>query len=293
MNPNQLPAPAAEKFRSLVQAANDANALARSTLGSLDTLQDRLGEAQNLADSASDDIRAGKAKEHVASVQKQLEHLREVFQRRQAEHAQAQQIVNQVDLWLGRLHPEETRLEMVKPAAPDLREGETVAQAVDRIRKAISEAEAELAQTRRAPPPRGDLRSLAAEIVIARSRKGRPRLRCDPKQGLLVEWNNPESWSAGSVDDYVNLLAWLSPEVMAEKLFQEIDAQLKPEGGLSFAERETKLNQLVRQLDRLQREEESLIEMAAVQGLAIARRMHAAPSAILGVRILSSRQAAA
>jgi hypothetical protein len=28
---------------------------------------------------------------------------------------------------------------------------------------------------------------------------------------------------------------------MAEKLFQEIDAQLKPEGGLSFADRDTAL----------------------------------------------------
>jgi hypothetical protein len=81
------------------------------------------------------------------------------------------------------------------------------------------------------------------------------------------------------------LLAWLNPEAMTEKLFEEIDNQLKTDGALSGPEREQKIHQLTAKVNRLARDEESLIEAAMVQGLAMARRINAPPGAVLGVKI--------
>jgi hypothetical protein len=186
MNPNQLPPQAQEKFRNLALAAADASALAQSTLGSLDALQTRMGEAQNLAYSASDDIRAGKAREAVESLKRQAEVLTEVFQRRQAEHAAAMQICNQVDLWVGKLEPS-TRLESVEPGSPTLQNGESVSQAIERIRSELAEVEKALHQTRQRPLPAEDLRIMAARHVAGRAAKGKPRLWCQHDR-LRVEF---------------------------------------------------------------------------------------------------------
>jgi hypothetical protein len=79
------------------------------------------------------------------------------------------------------------------------------------------------------------------------------------------------------------LLAWLNPEAMTEKLFEGIDNQLKTDGALSGPEREQKIHQLTAKVNRLARDEESLIEAAMVQGMA--RRINAPPGAVLGVKI--------
>jgi hypothetical protein len=287
MNPNQLPPPAAEKFRNLSLAAADAEALAQTTLAAIDSAQSRMGDAQNLADSASDDVRAGKARENVESLQRQIELLREVFTRRQAEHAMAAQVVAQCEFWLGKLTPE-TRLDLVEPGPPPaLRDGETVAQAIDRIRNEIQEVEREIHTARLAPLPKQELRELAATWVAQRVARGRPRLRFTEKEGLVIQCGHPQAWSAGSTEELIDTLAWYNPDHFANRLFQEIDRQLKAADGdaLSGEERQRKITQLTARRYRLEADEESLVEQAAMQGFAIARRMNASPSVVLGVKV--------
>jgi uncharacterized phage infection (PIP) family protein YhgE len=290
MNPSSLPPQAQEKFRALSLAANDAGALAQSTLGSLDALQTRMGEAQNAADSASDDIRREQATKTVESLKRQAEVLTEVFQRRQAEHAAAMQIVNQVEFWLGKLPPE-TRIEMVEPGPPPvLRDGETIAQAVERIRAELAEVEKNLHATRQRPLPAEDLRIMAARHIAGRAAKGRPKLWCQHDR-LRVEFTNPNAWNPGDVDAFTNLLCWYDAEGMVERLCAEVDQQIKGgDDALSGPERERLISQLTARRYRAEADEESLIEMAALQGLNIPRRMNASPPAILRVKVVSRNE---
>jgi hypothetical protein len=87
-------------------------------------------------------------------------------------------------------------------------------------------------------------------------------------------------------------LAWYDPDHFANRLFQEIDRQLKAadDDALSGEERGRKISQLTARRYRLETDEEAFIEQAAMQGFAIARRMNASPAAVLSVRIVSARQ---
>jgi hypothetical protein len=78
---------------------------------------------------------------------------------------------------------------------------------------------------------------------------------------------------------------------MTQKLIEEIDFQIKGgDDALSGPEREKLIGQLTARRYRAEADEESLIEMAAMQGLAIARRMNASPPAILRVKVVSRQQ---
>jgi hypothetical protein len=106
---------------------------------------------------------------------------------------------------------------------------------------------------------------------------------------LNVQWISPDAWHPGSADDYCNFLCWAIPEEMTERLCAEVEIQIKGgDDALSGPERERLIGQLTARRYRL--EAESLVELAALQGLTIGRRMNASPQAILSVRIVSSRQ---
>jgi hypothetical protein len=228
----------------------------------------------------------------VESLKRQREVLGEVFQRRQAEHAAAMQICNQVEFWLGKLSPE-TRIEMVEPGSPTLVNGESVSQAIERIRAEIQEVEKSLQQTRQRPLPATDLKIMASRHVAGRAKKGAPRVWCQNDR-LQIQFTNPNSWNPGDVDSYTNFLCWYDAEGMIERLCAEIDSQIKTgDHALSGQEREKLISQLTARRYRLEADEESLIQVAAEMGQQIPRRMNASPSVVLGVRIVSARQEAA
>jgi hypothetical protein len=128
---------------------------------------------------------------------------------------------------------------------------------------------------------------MAARHVAGRAMKGKPKLWCQNDR-LQIQFTNPNAWNPGSVDDYTNFLCWVFPEEMTQKLIEEIDLQIKTgDNALSGPERERLIGQLTARRYRLDADEESLVEQAALQGFAISRRMNATPPAILRVKVVS------
>ena len=78
-------------------------------------------------------------------------------------------------------------------------------------------------------------------------------------------------------------MAWLHPEAMAKRLEAEVDALPEPKLALSTDEKKKRAVELTAQIDKLERTEEALIEVALSQGLDVIRRSNASPAAVLRV----------
>lgn len=287
MNPQSLPEKALEKFRALQFASADAEALAATVSQQLDTLSKRLAESLYQVQTASHEALALKAQETANALQQQVEQLREVYNRRQSDFETAQQSVAQADLWIGRLPPS-TQLEILEDVKPPaLRKDESPAQALTRLRTEIAEVERELNQVRMAPMPREDLRVLVASHVAQRARRGKPRLSVLQDQ-LRIEFTNEKAWTQGGIDEFVNLLCWSNAEHMSRRLWAELDDQVDVKDALPRVEREKRINQLASRLEKLCLTEEGIVEMAALQGLILARRISAPAGIVLGLRVVKA-----
>jgi hypothetical protein len=172
------------------------------------------------------------------------------------------------------------------------RDGETLIQAVTRLRDKIIAAKRHLAAVKIAPLPRADQKALAAAHVKALAERGRPRVSVE-RDAFAAVFIDPRA-DFGVTSDYVScVLAWLEPVQMLSALEHEIDALPVPQQPMPAAERQKREADLAADLDRLEREEEALIEAAAAQGTEIARRPDAAPGAVLSVAVAQAKAAAA
>lgn len=170
---------------------------------------------------------------------------------------------------------------------PRLRANEPLADAVKRIRGEIARLSAEKTEVTHAMLPLTEQKAQAAHFVNELAKSVNIRIKREPTFEAFFE-----STSGGF--SIARWLAWFAPDALKKRLYDELENQL-PDDALILTgpERKTRLNELKAKLDRLNREEESLIERAQEQGLEILRRADADPAAILGVRRKTAKASAA
>jgi hypothetical protein len=186
---------------------------------------------------------------------------------------------------------EDAELRMRAPQAPALPPGETLVAAIAHIRDEITAARNHRRAVETAPLPKADAKALAASHVAVLAGRGKPRVEVGDT--FKAVFTDPLADFGVSADFVACTLAWLAPDRMLAALEVQIDALPEPRAPLPKAEREKRLAELTADLDRLDRQEEALIELAAAQGTDLMRRPDAAPAAVSGVVVAQAKAQAA
>ena len=165
-------------------------------------------------------------------------------------------------------------------AKPQMRTGETVLEAITRVRGELAAAQSELMQLRAAPLPIADLKQMATEAV---SKLGTPSLQVQGGK-LDIAWPK----------DPVAFLAWVNAEQVVARLHQQIDRLPVPANALSAAERNRRTTEISARILELEHQEEALVEAALEAGHdGVSRREGVSPAVVLGVRVSTRASAAA
>lgn len=286
----KLPAKAQEKLQYLQQCADDLTALARANHATIDAAKQRLAEAKRWRDHLPADAPGRDERQESVDDATDALALAESSQAERRERAKrAANLVAELQSWLQARQRNGTAFRSMPPPKVDLKQGESPLQAVDRIRDQIAATRAELQQVKAMRHDDVTLKAQAKESVKLYASQGRQELTNLTDVLELKPPNDIHLIKARTAA--LSVCAWLFPGEMLAKLEAEIDAL--PGEGVTPADRRTKIAELTRQLDSLERQEEALICHASAQGQFISRRTDASPTAVLAIGAGKTEDAAA
>ncbi|MCK1547172.1 hypothetical protein IVB12_35935 [Bradyrhizobium sp. 179] len=259
----------------------------------LDRLDSRAMEVHDAVSSvarrASDLSRAlatAPSTEH-ASIEAEISRLQTRLSELQERHRHFANLVAAVKHWTAVAHGS---YEMARTSKASPQKGETIDQAVARVRGHIKALAAERVRVLQSGLPSADLKEQASAYVATQRERGRPKLVFGHDQPLQVQFNAQVDGAWTAKLDIGAALAWLDPIAFEKRLHEEIDRIPHPALAMSSDERAAKLLELEAELLARERDEEALIELAEEQGTGIARRLDADPRAVLGIAIAGARK---
>lgn len=260
----KIPPFARAKMAALEATADQMRTLELATGRRIRDLEDTIG---NMPDApGTEDL------EH------ELSRLRSVMVEQQSRHREKSNLVAQLRGWLRNLPPQANLVD-ARRSKPAMKKGETVSQAVARIRDEIADLKSKVALVKQAKPPVAEIKKQARAFVQRLAEQGRPAITAGYDQFEIKFATS--SWSPAP--NLGAALAWLDADRLVHRLEQEIDAMPKPVMALTASERSEQYASLRTELAALERTEERLIDAAADDGQDIARRVDADPRAVLSV----------
>jgi hypothetical protein len=265
-----LPGAARAKLLTLQGTANDARDASASAQARLRGLQDQLSSS-TLSDEQQDGI------------EREIDRLIAVRTKQNERHAALLAVVDGIRRYLQAL-PRGITLEMVRHPTPKLLKGENNSAALSRIRNEIADLKQQRQAVASASLPKSVMKAAAKRYVEEMAARGRPRVAGD-SDGFKATFGDTKTFAPQGVRAAAELLCWHDGPGVLARLEAEIDALPTPSLVLDTEERATRLAELTSDLERLERDEESLIEQAWDDGSEVLRRPEANPAAILGVRI--------
>jgi hypothetical protein len=298
-----LPAPARKKFKALRAAAERdrarRNALSDSRTVLMERTKDLSAQVRAMVlplgqhHSDSNYPGRGLAEDHaeVRAARLQLESMREDLDEMNAAYADGAaggllSLVRALNEFVHR-----SRIFVLAPKeVPTLRKGETLRIAIENRRRRLRELAADREAVSRAPLPSTTAKQVVRKQLEELAARGRPDVfgLIERGQGKL-EWPMvPEMPTTTELPrsmrvDTAALIAWALGPALVQAIEREIDEIADDERALSADQRRAKLNEIAADLLAVEREEESLIEMAEAEGLPIHRRSDADPRAVLGL----------
>lgn len=254
-----LPPEARQRLTSLLIERDSAQAAIASALNRIDQLRRGLSYADQTAESQPE-------------LAAELEQLEMVRTAQAARHRDLADLCAAVESWLRRL-PRGVELQLAGPL-PDRGDLTTV-------RAQIAEAKQTIKKVKASPPSRQELRDKVAAYVeeLAAScrstieyRNGKVTARFEDRSSLYRTEAQPMA-----------ILAWAAKDAILEKLLHQVDG-LDLAGGLSDADKQTKLAESEAALLALERLEEGIIRRSERGGAVILRRPDAAVCAVLNLK---------
>ena len=275
MTITRIPQEARNRLNQIAQEADEASVLASRTVEQINGLQ----KSTSVINDA-DELKAALA---------EIERLDGV----KAQHQQRARELSALATSLGhflRTLPDGVALELAPPCGVDIMQGEALVDAIGRIRNEIGALQSEAARVKRARLPKSALKKRVAAYVAERAARGAPRISL--ANGLEIDFA-ATGFDGGTVRHVIDVLTWLDPQKMRARIEEQIDGM--PDDGFSAMtaeERSARLTDLDNQIELLERQEETAIRTAHDAGLtAVARRQHASPQAVLGVRFKKDKAA--
>lgn len=297
----RLPLEAQAKYKKIADSVADLQALTRLAQERVADLETRVAQVDNVLSRVShreaadpdavaeNTTRRKHLIDQVAELQKQLSF-------RNSMRANAEQTLAQLrDIALPRLLGERAVPLRAYTLSASPNKGEDIKDAIVRIRADIVRIQHELKILLESPPSPNEIRASLVEMVDRYEREGTPFI--DVSNGKLTvtfvdqpQYANPGSILSAPSGSATKMLCWLFKDRIFEALTRDLD---QIQGGIAAPKRKEREAELRRQLLRLERMEESLVEQAIDLGLECHRRPTADPLAILGIAYAHQQMAAA
>ena len=269
-----LPLKAREKFRALEDTEDEAQALVSATVRRISDLSHGLATAPASA---------------AANMEHEISRLRGRMSEQQAKHQSVSALNAAIRQWLNGIGSN-VAIEAAKPIMPKLRSGETLSEAVVRVRGEIAKLRAERQRTMLAGPTIAEMKAAAAEHVSKLAERGKPRLMIEHGKFEVrfgTETFNPQP-------DAACIIAWANPAAFLEQLEAQIDAMPAPPLRMTAKARVDRLAAIAATIVAFEREEEAIItELEEGEGTFITRRVDASPAVILGLILDKGKAASA
>jgi hypothetical protein len=283
----RLPPSARAKYESYVAAVTDAEALmaaalqrSRSVEDKFQMAIDRVDRAERAAAQGGLDANAiAKARAAADAVRFEYQAVAEEQAKRRGAHGQAAQTVVRLDAFLlNGVPPCRACTVMARP-----QDGESLQQAITRVRAAIDIAQREVRTVRSAPLPAATIASSIRDQIRELAAAGMPHVTIGGgDMPPRIEWpDGPQLGALGAASlGATKLFAAMFPERLEEVLLVGVDGIQ----GIDPADRAERLERLGADVLQLEHEEEALVQLALAKGLdGVGRRGDTSGWVLLGV----------
>lgn len=275
-----IPDVATKKLAALVQAAEDARALAFAAKDRVAVLE---GKVLQLVNAHAGEVELAEAEE-------QAERAADLQQQRYRHWQDTETLVTRVTAWLTEL-PRNVTLETAP--APAVAMNGSPAVVVGGLRTQIANLLAEFHQVKLAPAPLDDAKRQVRELVAMLGTKGKPTIRTQFGELHVHGWQSDEQFGPTFHDMTIATLCWLAPQMVIDKLDEALEALPHNDDALPLSARASRLAEIEAEIALLEIQEEVVIERAAKDGIILERRHDQSPASILGVRIATAVRVAA
>jgi hypothetical protein len=284
---DRLPARARRKYDDLQAAVADSEALQRSLMERIRGKEDQFADLSRRRDYAH-----GGGTEEVATLDAELSAVRTDLarlererQKRNSTRTNTEQVVSRLNnsimqFFSGAAEVERPPWPTVVPAA---REGESVGDALMRLRHEIAVAQGELMRIKAAPPPAAEIKAALEAEVDRLAGNGTPRIAVDAGK-VTVHWPDvqpyavPGSALSAPSGSASSLLCALFPAQLKKLLTAGI---VDTRDSIPSRERPRLIRAAEAHILALEIGEERLVVAALEQGLEVHRRIDSSPWAIL------------
>jgi hypothetical protein len=286
---DRLGSRARAKYDALKGLLSDAEHLQRSLQERVRVKEDRLADLGRRRSYASapggDGAEVAKLDRELASLHADLDKLERERSKRNSVRANTEQVVSRIDNFVMQFFSGADDV-VVPPwptSVPGARDGESVGDALLRLRYEIGTAQGGLAQVRTAPPPASEIRAALAAEVDRMAGGGAPRVVIDAGR-VSIYWPDvmmyatPGAALSAPSGSASKMLAALFPEQLKKLLTAGI---VDVKGGIPSAERPRLIREAEARIFALEVAEERLVMAALDAGLEVHRRIDASPWAIL------------
>ncbi|MGL3109407.1 hypothetical protein [Bradyrhizobium sp. BR 1432] len=224
--------------------------------------------------------------------------LNERNETRSAAWRTASHVLLAVEGWLKDRRPPGTVLEDFSGPEPKLNKGESLIDAIERLRRRGRELKADLHRISSAPYPSSYCKQQMRAQIEALAMQGAPSV------SNLIEHDRPIVWPTqrvqsqvfsadpalafAEIEAAVPLIAWLFKDALVKRLDAEIDTEADDGASLSHIEREKRLSEVQQDLLFSEYEEAQLVWAALEQKLPVEHRSDCSPLAILQCRLVTA-----
>jgi len=289
----RLPSFAARKYRNLTALAEDADVLVRASFARQQSLEGQAADLElriETCDPHTEGDIINDLRDQIANLREDARKADTERSRRMAAKVNAEQVLAQLNGFVMTLGIDragvEVRFRPVNVQAKP-REGESLADAIVRVRREIASAKAELADVRAAPPSADEIKQSVTAQIDRLAAQGRPSLSFDKGQvkvhfadvmqfaqrGAVL---SAPSGSAGS------LICWLFRDRVLNALLDGVDDE---DSGISSQERQEREADLKARILAFEHEEETLICTALESGVECLRNPYTSGWALLGIEV--------
>jgi hypothetical protein len=288
-----LPPAARRKYLGLHGAVEDA----RAAGAALSDRRRRCEEAVHIATDPANGRVYAKLVKDLEGAGADLAAIEADWAGRVARLRDAESVLSPIEAWFARFNDgpqpvSEVFVDVaVDVAAAETRAGETIDQAVERVRGDLFERRAELIRLRNAPLPAAEIkRQITAEIDrMAR----RPAIHLDGGR-VKIQWPDVSEFAPTAPNGSASgMMIWLHRDEIVERMTSAIDEAVPAGAGIPLEDRGPREAALLAEVLSIEREEEALIMLSIAAGRPIARRRDADVMAILGIAWPSAAEPAA
>ena len=247
---------------------------------------------------AMDDARVLDQQRLVDKLTAEAKRIKDLYEVRGAAWNEAGYTLQAVEGWLRDGRPARTVLEDFDGPEPTLSKGETVVDAIERLRRRGRDLKADLHRIRSAPYPSAHARAKVRQEIEALAMRGAPsvsdviehdRSVIWPTQNIRSQVYNTEvpSVAFAELPDTLALFAWLHRDGLIAALDREITSEADDKAALSHEARGKAEAEVMGDLLSVEREEAELTWLAQSQGLPVEHRADTSPIAVLGLKLVA------